>query len=151
MINFDILIVIIIIMWTLSPKVMIFQNSQKKPLFQDGCLYKGRKKSSLIIPGLKMWTTMLHGSGATSTNPFSRRTQMPLKPPLSYKLKTEMKMVSKWCFLKKMFDYRWFSGTGNAMVRYRIVEGDTGGNFSIDSVTGEVGDIAPQSVVGDRW
>ena len=25
------------------------------------------------------------------------------------------------------------------MVRYRIVEGDTGGNFSIDSVTGEVG------------
>ena len=32
-----------------------------------------------------------------------------------------------------------WSGTGNAMVRYRIVEGDTGGNFSIDSVTGEVG------------
>jgi hypothetical protein len=30
------------------------------------------------------------------------------------------------------------NGTGNAMVRYRIVEGDTGGNFSIDSVTGEV-------------
>ena len=31
------------------------------------------------------------------------------------------------------------AGTGNAMVRYRIVEGDTTGNFSIDSVTGEVG------------
>ena len=30
------------------------------------------------------------------------------------------------------------TGTGNAMVRYRIVEGDTTGNFSIDSVTGEV-------------
>ena len=24
------------------------------------------------------------------------------------------------------------------MVRYRIVEGDTGGNFTIDSVTGEI-------------
>ena len=41
-----------------------------------------------------------------------------------------------------------FSGTGNAMVRYRIVEGDTGGNFSIDSVTGEVGYIV-KLVIGE--
>jgi hypothetical protein len=30
------------------------------------------------------------------------------------------------------------NGTGNAMVRYRIVEGDNKGNFTIDSLTGEV-------------
>ena len=42
-------------------------------------------------------------------------------------------------FPENLVDDPRLSGTGNAMVRYRIVEGDTGGNFSIDSVTGEVG------------
>ena len=45
-------------------------------------------------------------------------------------------------FPENLVDDPRLSGTGNAMVRYRIVEGDTGGNFSIDSVTGEVGYIA---------
>ena len=40
---------------------------------------------------------------------------------------------------KSLVDKFLLAGTGNAMVRYRIVEGDTTGNFSIDSVTGEVG------------
>ena len=51
-------------------------------------------------------------------------------------------------FLENLVDDPRLSGTGNAMVRYRIVEGDTGGNFSIDSVTGEVGYIV-KLVIGD--
>ena len=42
---------------------------------------------------------------------------------------------------KSLVDKFLLAGTGNAMVRYRIVEGDTTGNFSIDSVTGEVSRI----------
>ena len=51
-------------------------------------------------------------------------------------------------FSENLVDDPRLSGTGNAMVRYRIVEGDTGGNFSIDSVTGEVGYIA-KLVIGE--
>ena len=50
-----------------------------------------------------------------------------------------MKTVSDVHSFKSLDDKFLFVGTGNAMVRYRIVEGDTTGNFSIDSVTGEVG------------
>ena len=49
-----------------------------------------------------------------------------------------MEMVSVTFPENFVDEIRDFSGTGNSMVRYRIVEGDTGGNFSIDSVTGEV-------------
>ena len=50
-----------------------------------------------------------------------------------------MKTVSDVHSSKSLVEKFLFAGTGNAMVRYRIVEGDTTGNFSIDSVTGEVG------------
>ena len=58
---------------------------------------------------------------------------------LSFKPRTTMKTVSDVHSFKSLDDKFLFVGTGNAMVRYRIVEGDTTGNFSIDSVTGEVG------------
>ena len=75
--------------------------------------------------------------GETSTSLSYQRTQTALKLHLSYRPKTGMKMVSVM-FPDNFVNNLWFLGTGNAMVRYRIVEGDTGGNFSIDSVTGEV-------------
>ena len=49
-----------------------------------------------------------------------------------------MKTVSDVHLSTSSVDKFLLTGTGNAMVRYRIVEGDTTGNFSIDSVTGEV-------------
>jgi cadherin 23 len=44
------------------------------------------------------------------------------------------------------------NGTENSVVRYRIVRGDTGGNFSIDVVTGEItpnGVINYENMMGD--
>ena len=58
---------------------------------------------------------------------------------LSFKPRTTVKTVSDVHSSKSSVDKFLLAGTGNAMVRYRIVEGDTTGNFSIDSVTGEVG------------
>ena len=58
---------------------------------------------------------------------------------LSFKPRTTVKTLSDVHSFKSLDDKFLFVGTENAMVRYRIVEGDTTGNFSIDSVTGEVG------------